>query len=144
MRQFFLFLFVSFLFISASSEAAEITITADTLIENPYRGGSEIAGEEIWKGQGSASIEVEWRSTSSNSGMIETSIRIYPNPVKSVLNIEGLEGGSLEIYSLTGSLLLKEKFRKQLDISHLGIGIYYLIARNQAGQVTVPQRIITH
>ena len=42
------------------------------------------------------------------------------------------------------TLLLKEKFRKQLDISHLGIGIYYLIARNQAGQVTVTQRIIKH
>jgi hypothetical protein len=136
-----------------------------------------ISGGEIWTGQGSSSVEVEWRSTgsgrisvletdingcegdtayletefytvtdptSSNSGMNETSIHFFPNPVKSVLNIEGLEGGSLEIYSLTGSLLLKDKVSKQIDISHLETGIYYLIARNQAGLVTVTQRIIKH
>ena len=83
-------------------------------------------------------------SNTSASAISPAGIRIYPVPASRVLNIEGLENmtGSVELYSLTGTLLMKEKLRTQIDIGFLDPGIYYLIVRKPGGAILVTRRII--
>jgi hypothetical protein len=149
----------------------------DTSAGNTYNWW--IQGGEIWSGQGTASIEVEWRSTQEGrltvletdengckgdtvsfdteyytlpdtttglSGLNGKSFRFFPNPADNILNIRGLEqvNGTIELYSLTGALVLKEQMQNRVNIAHLDAGVYYMLARNQNGQVLVTHRIIKH
>jgi len=53
-------------------------------------------------------------------------INLYPNPAKNTLNVNGAEGADLNIFSLTGQLVLNiSGFNEQsIDISELENGIY--------------------
>ena len=138
-----------------------------------------VEGGEIWSGQGSPSIAVEWRTTdsgsinvletdengctgdpvimetefyadidttTSNPAMHSENFRVYPVPAGRILHIAGLENlnGSIEMYSLTGTLVLKEILQEQVDITHLDPGVYYLLARDQRGRVLETSRIIKY
>lgn len=63
---------------------------------------------------------------------------IYPNPVKNILNLEGLDNvESYAIFDLTGRKL--EQYNnsfKQIDVSHLNNGIYLLQINTDKGQVS--------
>ena len=58
----------------------------------------------------------------------KTKLQFYPNPVKDVLTITGLENSSeIFIYDLSGKLVLKTKSTNdyhELDISHFNNGVY--------------------
>ena len=47
----------------------------------------------------------------------------YPNPASSFITVEGVSNSQIEIYSLTGSLLIKST-DKTINIEHLPAGIY--------------------
>jgi len=139
-----------------------------------------VYGGEIWSGNGSTSVEVEWHAADSGlltvletdlngcegdsasfktmayapvdtssteiPAFLSRSVKIYPVPANEMIFIEGLEtvSGSLEIYSLTGTLVLREKIQNRLEISALDPGIYYLRAREQGGNILLTRRIIKH
>lgn len=68
---------------------------------------------------------------------------IYPNPTKDQLTIksEGVNLEKISIINLQGSVVYETKNtirakEVQLDISHLNAGMYYVILKNEKGQVT--------
>lgn len=68
----------------------------------------------------------------------ENSWQIYPNPVEDVLFLEGLaDVESYAIYDITGKNLSRlNNNTKQIDVSHLTNGVYFLQINTQKGQVT--------
>jgi hypothetical protein len=131
-----------------------------------------VDGGEIWSGQGSSSVEVEWRSTLSGTvKVIETDengcpgdtvylqtgfgapagvqslldkVKIYPNPTSGFLHIAGVENleGSVEIYSLLGQLVLKKKLSAILNLEDLKRGTYYLKVLDSGKQPVLTRKII--
>jgi len=55
----------------------------------------------------------------------ETSLKIYPNPVKDVLIIEG-KYTSVEIYDVFGKAVLTTDYQNTIDVSSLSSGVYML------------------
>ncbi|HEC44613.1 MAG TPA: T9SS type A sorting domain-containing protein [Bacteroides sp.] len=131
-----------------------------------------VEGGEVWKGQGSNSVEIEWRSTGTGKvKVIETnvdgcdgdtvflqtsfydvtgidipgrSVKIYPNPVVKTLFIEGLENyhGTVEFYSLLGQMVLRLDLRGQINLEGLEKGVYYLRIANLEGEQILTRKII--
>jgi hypothetical protein len=64
-------------------------------------------------------------------------IRVYPNPAKDVLTIEGLpDHATAEIYSINGKLLLNEAIsNQQIDIRSLADGMYFIKLSSAQGSV---------
>jgi len=55
------------------------------------------------------------------------SIQIYPNPAQNLIQIETMRDFSyLEIYSITGKTIYRDKFREMIDISSFENGLYYI------------------
>lgn len=62
-------------------------------------------------------------TSSSNLDLQEQSVKLFPNPVSNILNLETPNGTqSTEIYNLNGQLLL-ESYSKQIDVSSLNTGL---------------------
>lgn len=58
-----------------------------------------------------------------------TGIRIYPNPVKDVLHVEGItpdQISTIAIYNLRGQKLMESKSMKNINLSTLSEGVYLL------------------
>ncbi|SMC52614.1 FG-GAP-like repeat-containing protein [Moheibacter sediminis] len=67
-------------------------------------------------------------------------ISIYPNPVKDILYVQGksLNGSNVEIFHLTGSLVLKSKLTdNKVNVSNLAKGIYVISVENQGKKTTM-------
>lgn len=130
-----------------------------------------VEGGEIWSGQDSKSVEIEWRSSSGKVKVIETdengcfgdtvylhtdfqtpvalepliaSINIYPNPVVNTLYIDGLNltEGSAEFYSLLGQMVLRLDLAKEINLKGLDKGVYYLRILDEGGQLRLTRKII--
>ncbi len=76
----------------------------------------------------------------------ESSIRLYPNPANSFLNIETNTTSAnsfCSIYDLSGQLLLKEKVQSKqlLNISHLPDGLY-ILKLDENGQIMTTQKLV--
>ena len=82
----------------------------------------------------------------SNAVINEELFRVYPVPASKVLNIAGMGemAGSIELFSLTGNLVVIETLRSQLDIGHIDAGIYYLLVKDLTGHVLHTRQIIKH
>jgi len=58
---------------------------------------------------------------------LESSIAIYPNPTKNILNIvSGLDGVEFVLYDLTGKTLISRSNSNQVDLTKFSNGIYLL------------------
>jgi len=59
---------------------------------------------------------------------VRKDLKVYPNPVKDIVNIvtDSESPKHIAIYSTNGSLILKVPFSKSIDISELQSGIYFL------------------
>jgi Secretion system C-terminal sorting domain len=78
--------------------------------------------------------------TNGISEIDASNIKVYPNPVSSVLYIENTSAtgiSSLSLTSLTGALVLSQTAsgaaRQQLDLRHIDAGIYILGVTDQRG-----------
>lgn len=58
--------------------------------------------------------------------LTEKIISFFPNPTSGILNIETNKDFELELYSTTGSLLIKTKNKNSIDLSSLNNGLYIL------------------
>ena len=71
------------------------------------------------------------KDITSIEGVGEVSIYVYPNPVLSTLNIQGVDDtASLSVYSLSGKCVLQET-GTEIDVTSLQQGTYILRVNNQ-------------
>ena len=61
-----------------------------------------------------------------------TTINIYPNPTKDVLNIEGAYN-SIDIFDILGNLVLSSEYVKTVNVSSLADGVYMLNIKTENG-----------
>ena len=68
----------------------------------------------------------------------KSELKVYPNPVKGLLNLQTEENiEKLEIYSATGALVLQTVYpEKQIDVSHLKNGLYLIKAQTGENRLT--------
>ncbi len=63
---------------------------------------------------------------STNKALFRT-IKVYPNPVKDVINILDFDGEEqIKIYDLSGKLILLEEAKSKVDVSNFKSGLYLL------------------
>ena len=64
---------------------------------------------------------------------------IYPNPVNNVLNIKGFELSSVQVYSISGTMMISEtaSYSNRVDVSYLPHGIYVIKMTDVNGRVAV-------
>lgn len=130
-----------------------------------------VEGGEIWNGQGSKSVEIEWRSSSGKIKVIETdengctgdtvylqtefqspasiepsstSVNIYPNPAENTIYLDrlNLADGRVEFYSLLGQMVLRLELAKEINLEGLDKGVYYLRILDDSGQLFLTRKII--
>jgi len=87
---------------------------------------------------------LECSQTSSTEDIKETpNIKLYPNPARSMINIQASELSSpfeIEVYDIQGRAILFVKNQNQIDISGLSVGLYFL--RIKTDQSVVTKRVI--
>jgi len=66
-------------------------------------------------------------------------ITIYPNPVSSILNIQGFKLATVHVYSLSGTMMIHETaaYSNRVDVSLLPDGIYIIKMTDVDGRVAV-------
>jgi hypothetical protein len=68
---------------------------------------------------------------------------VYPNPAKAYVTIEGMTNGTVEIYNITGALLISKGITsdsERISVSELRNGMYIISATNEYG--TTSQRLV--
>ena len=61
-------------------------------------------------------------------------INIYPNPVSSILNIEGINEGQVKITDVTGQLMYSSRLKSEIDVRNFRTGIYFITVENDGQQ----------
>lgn len=81
-------------------------------------------------------------AVNENAGL---SAKIYPNPVKDVLNISNkTELGQVTIYSVTGQLQMQQKVKgnaAKLDVSYLSSGMYLVKIQDKSSKIQTVKMI---
>lgn len=57
-------------------------------------------------------------------GLVEAKIKVYPNPATDYVTVEGEDVNAVEIYSLAGTLMAREKAENTINVSNLAKGTY--------------------
>ena len=77
-----------------------------------------------------------------------TDVVIFPNPATNVLNIKGFELASVQVYSISGTMMISEtaSYSNRLNVSSLPHGIYIIKMTDIDGRVAVDkfQNTIIH
>jgi hypothetical protein len=131
-----------------------------------------VDGGEIWSGQGTKSLEVEWRTYGtgtltvveadengclgdpvtfearflyvSDQDLKAPTIRIYPVPTENILHIRGVDNksGQIEIFTILGQMVRQQDLQESLNLELLDKGVYYLRIRDQQGNEIETRRIV--
>jgi len=81
-----------------------------------------------------ATITIDLTNTTGTEPLaLDSKIKIYPNPVSSLLNVDIPETYTVDLYSIIGEKLLTTN-KKQVDISHFDSGIYFVVIKNERGE----------
>ncbi|MEZ5045698.1 MAG: T9SS type A sorting domain-containing protein [Chitinophagaceae bacterium] len=95
----------------------------------------KMINNDIWPVADLTSIEAAFPSgvltpkscdPTSVSNFALQSVRLYPNPANNLLHIEGEHIQALRIQDLTGKTVLVSPFTRDLDISSLVSGVYFI------------------
>lgn len=79
---------------------------------------------------------VEMDTPATVPSAIDFGIYFYPNPVKDVLSIRGLEGEALfNIIDMQGRSILKGKISSEINVSQLPQGIYFVHIKTNRGTI---------
>ncbi|MFV0469871.1 MAG: discoidin domain-containing protein [Dysgonomonas sp.] len=100
------------------------TIDSNGLVTPRQDGVTEVTA---WANQVKAGTPVTILSTSgivSENGYSKQAI--YPNPANTVVNIAGEKADRVQIYSMTGKLMIEVFGTNQVDVSHLPENIYVI------------------
>ena len=74
-------------------------------------------------------------------------IKLYPNPVKSILNISKnntVNIDSILIYDTTGKVVLQPNFKENIDLSSLANGLYYVKLSNEKQIIKTEKIVVLH
>lgn len=132
--------------LSAGGESAILSYSDGTVIENITFGEQvdDMTYSRIPNGTGEFIIKAPTPNTNNESVMsVDDSfagedLRYYPNPTKSVLNIENTKKpiNSVKVYSTIGELIIKKQFENQkniqIDLSAYSKGVYFVVINNDA------------
>jgi hypothetical protein len=68
-----------------------------------------------------------------------TDVVIFPNPVTNILNIKGFELAAVQVYSISGTMMISEtaSYSNRLDVSNLPDGIYIIKMTDVKGRVAI-------
>ena len=73
-------------------------------------------------------------------------IRVYPNPVRSILHISSNENYKVNVYDLSGKLVLQQKVNNSLNLSMLPSATYLMSLSDIDGKIleqfTIIKKII--
>jgi len=69
--------------------------------------------------------ELGWPTSLENLSTL--GIRVYPNPAQDIVNIDTRLNIEVELYNITGELILKEKNIKRIDMNSFPSGIYHVM-----------------
>lgn len=83
--------------------------------------------------QNPAALKVVFSTMSSVNEIGSESIRIYPNPASSIVNISNYDG-SIDVYDLAGALVARGNGNK-INISYLENGVYILKTANKTHKI---------
>lgn len=76
----------------------------------------------------------------------EEKIKIYPNPTRDLLTIEGMsENASIEVRNMSGQLLLTEKANSKnmtISLTHLAPGTYIVNILGAEGDLEERKKIV--
>lgn len=76
---------------------------------------------------------ITWKSTLSTQDFELNSLRLYPNPATTVLNLQTtLEIKAMEVYTMTGQLVAKSA-SKQINVENLQAGVYVVKIATENG-----------
>jgi hypothetical protein len=90
-------------------------------------------------GNDPAADNIQFSTLSTVSNELDA-IKIYPNPVKNILNIKGLNNqlNKVSIYNVTGQIVLSQKTNlSQINTSSLSPGVYFLNLETQTASKTI-------
>lgn len=97
----------------------------------------------IWLGTGNGVVEFsdyQIKTGLNNDISVNSNdFKVYPNPAKNQITIEGLESGTIGIYNSAGAVLKNSEIHgiiTNVDISHLPDGIYFIRAVTSNDAVT--------
>jgi hypothetical protein len=66
----------------------------------------------------------------------DKAISVYPNPTNSILYVNGMENANIQLFDLTGKLLINQQNAdNQINVSSLQNGIYSIKITNESGTV---------
>jgi hypothetical protein len=87
----------------------------------------QLAGiPENWTKDNEANYSLDCSSLSINS-FNSNQVKLWPNPVKNIININGAnEGSNFSIYNIIGKEVLTRKLTNKVDISMLENGVYFM------------------
>jgi hypothetical protein len=60
-------------------------------------------------------------------------IKLFPNPVKDVLNIDGIDNTEMFLYDTQGRMVWEGKNVHRIQMQYLSEGIYHLSIKTDAG-----------
>ena len=70
-------------------------------------------------------------------------LRLYPNPVGSILHLEGdFEGGQISLYDLTGRKVYQSVYQHEIPVESLHNGLYFISITTAEGQIINQKFII--
>lgn len=145
---------------SKNFSACNLTVSNTTISNNAtvvLLGDESVVLKPTFKAQQGTTVVVQVNNNSNSIGLRSASLAndtneatsleaealvqdvdVYPNPVIDIVNIDGYEAvTSLQLYSSSGSLVMKQDFANQtLDMSHLPEGIYILKLQTANGTST--------
>ncbi|WP_411767039.1 T9SS type A sorting domain-containing protein [Winogradskyella sp. A3E31] len=81
----------------------------------------------------------------SNGDFSTTNIKIYPNPTKQFILINGLEAFNYQVITLQGKKLLEGNYTSgldKIDVSSLSSGMYIISISNQDGSQSMTHKIL--
>ena len=71
-----------------------------------------------------------------SSGLLESDLKIYPNPSNGIISIEGIDSREIQIFNAIGDLVFKtNQTTKSLNVSQLASGTYMLVVLTGDAQV---------
>lgn len=111
-----------------------VTMDASGTPKYPYMVGPEYYGQVNDMEIGGPAGNINFPSsgltcldgTSSVSEEAVSAISVYPNPVNTLLYVNGIEGKRFEITNLLGDVVMSDVFYQQIDVSDLETGHYII------------------
>ena len=88
------------------------------------------------------SIAFPYNIAMAVKNIVTTPIRVYPNPANATLNIESPARVRAVITSIDGKIQLEQANAKEIDVSRLSDGMYFIMLYNDDQQVITTRKFI--